>query len=161
MSDIESIAQEVAAEYRAKTESAIERMKAQIKQRVEDIIQEDMIDNYYGGYYPKYYNRTNQLPKSVGAIVKSSPVANGYSLTFDAETDPPYGPGAMQHIKRGRSAKKILPDEGLIFENFLEGIHPNVGPMGTTNVREATNKSLDDLMDEAVSIVEAELSAIT
>ena len=52
-------------------------------------------------------------------------------------------------------------DEEMIFDNFLDGIHPNVGRAGTGHIRERVKKHLDFFLSfEIEDIVNSELDKI-
>lgn len=177
-SDIEAIAQEVAEEYRAKTEAAVGRIEKELEKEIQKIIKKAMIDNYYKGYTPKMYIRTNQLPKSVAPYIEPIKTNMGYDIAFGIETESPYGAEVMDHSahkvkvtwKRKRTGETVTKtylyirdnvNEEQIFENFLDGIHPNVGPAGTTNVGDTASTELDNLLNSKIDgILESELSKI-
>lgn len=172
---------DIVNDYRKQVWAALQRVEKIVKVRMQEIIQEDMLDDYYNGYTPKLYVRIYQLEKSVGPYVKLTDIGNNFNLAFGIDVDPPYGPSAMQHSGEGiltlrytrktssepwqKSYDKIVEDkekfEKIIFENFLEGIHPNVGRAGTSHIRERVKKHLDYFLDfEIEHIINCELDKI-
>ena len=164
---------DIVNDYRKQVEQALKRAEEKIRIRMQEIIQEDMLDDYYNGYTPKLYVRTYQLEKSVGPYTKLTDIGTGFKLIFGVETDSPYGPSAMEHntltlrytSKNGttweKSYEKSDSDEEKIFENFLEGIHPNVGRANSSHIRERLHKHLDYFLDfEIINIVNSELDKI-
>ena len=164
---------DIVNEYRKQVEQALKRAEEKIRVRMQEIIQEDMLDDYYNGYTPKLYVRTQQLENSVGPYSKLTDFGTGFNLSFGIEIDPPYGPSAMDHniltlhyIRKNetsweKSYDKSDADEEKIFENFLEGIHPNVGRANTGHIRERVHEHLDYFLDfEITDIVNRELDKI-
>jgi len=161
--NINDMIDDIVEEQRKKVKNAVKKAEGFAKRRIEEIIPEKMVDTYYGEYDPRHYTRTRQLEKSVGpyAVVKES--GNNLSLQIGVEDDSPFGPGAMNHVKRGKSKSKIKPDENIIFENFLEGVHPNAGGIGNdfqgTNIEENVLDALDDLLEnEIMPMIEREVN---
>lgn len=163
--------------YRKQLGQALKIAEQKIKVRMQEIIQEDMLDDYYNGYVPKLYVRTYQLEKSVGPYSKLTDFGTGFNLSFGIDVDPPYGPNAMNHNGEGvltlhyirkkdgmaceKSYDKFDADEEKIFNNFLEGIHPNVGRANTSHIRERVKKHLDFFLSfEVADIVNHELDKI-
>lgn len=151
---INDMIDDIVEEQRKKVKQAVKKAKVVAKQRIEEIIPEKMVDTYYGEYTPKYYKRTMQLGNSVGPYAEVKESGNMISLSIGVEDDSPFGPGAMRHIKRGKSKKKIEADEEKIFENFLQGVHPNA-VQGTdtekwTNIEDNINEALDDLLENEI-----------
>ena len=158
---------DIVEEYRSKVGQALKVAEQKIKVRMQEIIDEYMIDDYYGGYVPKVYIRTYQLGNSVGPYTQLNSSGNVFGLAFGIETDSPFGPCAMHHTryqtkKSGEPCKHSYPaSEEDIFENFLAGIHPNVGRAGTSHIRARVQQALDYFLDfEAVDIVNGELNKI-
>ena len=168
---------DIVNEYRKQVGQALKRAEQKIRVRMQEIIQQDMLDDYYGGYTPKLYVRTYQLEKSVGPYTKLTDFNTGFNLSFGIDIDPPYGPSAMNHNGEGvltlryvrkksgtvweKSYDKFDADEEDIFNNFLEGIHPNVGRANTSHIRERLKKQLDFFLSfEVESIVNSELDKI-
>jgi hypothetical protein len=165
-------------DYREQVRKALKRAEQKIKVRMQEIIQQDMIDDYYQGYKPKMYVRINQLKKSVGPYTSLKDASNVFSLGFGIETDEPYGPTAMDHSKlmvrvnynrkkKGGTWSRLYVyededvDEESIFENFLDGIHPNVGRENTHNIRAKIKQQLNQFLDvEIMDIVNRELDKI-
>ena len=162
-------------DYRKQVEQALIRAEKRIRVRMQEIIREDMLDDYYDGYTPKVYVRTFQLENSVGPYTELKSANNVFGLSFGIETDNPYGPGAMDHSeltliynRKGggdpwkRTYIKDNVDEKAIFENFLEGIHPNItGASKTQHIRERVKRHLNYFLEfEAVYIVNQELDKI-
>lgn len=169
---------DIVNDYRKQVAQALKRAEQKVKVRMQEIIQEYMLDNYYNGYTPKMYVRIYQLQKSVGPYTELKDFNNIFALGFGIEDDEPYGYSAMDHskyqIKVTYQRKKKSGvwektyeyeddnvNEEYIFENFLAGIHPNVGPAGTSNISERVNKALDYFLDfEVIDIVNKELDRI-
>ena len=158
---------DIVDDYRKQVKQALQRAEQKVKVRMQEIIDEYMIGDYYGGYTPKVYIRTNQLPNSVGPYTELGELGNVFSISFGIDTDSPYGPGAMHHTryqqkKSGEPCKHSYPaNEQDIFDNFLAGIHPNVGPAGTGNIRARVSEALDYFLDfEIEYIINNELSKI-
>jgi hypothetical protein len=158
---------DIVEEYRKQVGRALKVAEQKIRIRMKEIIQEYMLDDYYGGYEPKVYIRTNQLENSVGPYTELKSSGNVFGIAFGIETDSPFGPGAMHHTryqtkKSGEPCKHSYPaSEEDIFENFLAGIHPNVGRAGTSHISARVQKALDYFLDfEAVDIVNNELNKI-
>lgn len=166
LDELEAMAEKAREEYIAKTQAAIGKIKSEINNEMKKIIDEDAIQNYYGGYEPLYYNRQNQLPKSLAPYVESLQDDTGVTLSFGVDDRPPYGAGAMKHAKRGKSKRKTPPNEELIFENFMAGIHPNANPKGitgdpTTPVKDTVLESIDKYYNEKIeAVVQNALSKI-
>lgn len=160
---LSDILNDIEIEYQKKIEQAIKSAEPKIKAEMEKVIIEYMILNYYNGYSPKMYERTFQLPNSVGPYTDVASVGGLSSITFGVDTDSPYGPDAMNHNflaihvsykqkKTGRTVTKTYyydtntANEQIIFDNFMAGVHPGVGTMGTTPVYNITDKQLDKLL---------------
>lgn len=169
---------DIVNEYRKQVGQALKRAEQKIKVRMQEIIQEDMLDDYYGGYTPKLYVRTYQLEKSVGPYTQLTDFDTGFNLSFGIDIDPPYGPSAMDHsiltlryVRKNnsepwektydKSGSKYPVKEEEIFNNFLEGIHPNVGRANTSHIRERLKQHLDYFLSfEVETIVNSELDKI-
>lgn len=169
---------DIVEEYRKQVGRALKVAEQKIRIRMKEIIQEYMLDDYYGGYEPKVYIRTNQLENSVGPYTELKSSGNVFGIAFGIETDSPFGPGAMDHsiltlryVRKNnsepwektydKSGSKYPVKEEEIFNNFLEGIHPNVGRAGTSHISARVQKALDYFLDfEAVDIVNNELNKI-
>ena len=106
-----------------RVEVAMERTEKRVEEKIQEIIEEHALNFYYEGYAPKHYTRTFQLPKAISPITeeftKGVYIGFNYGASFDE--------GAMHHVKRGKSKKKIEVDEKLILDNFRAGKHPNTG----------------------------------
>ena len=174
---INDVIDDIVNDYRKQIGQALTRAEGKIKVCMEEIIQEYMIDDYYDGYTPKLYVRTYQLPRSVGPYTQLKESDNVFGLTFGIDTDTPYGHNAMNHSGEGaltlrytrkkkggvweKSYDKFDVDEEAIFENFLEGIHPNVGRANSSHIRERVKKRLDYFLSfEVANIVNKELDKI-
>lgn len=176
---INDMIDDIVDDYRKQVEKALRRAEQRIKVRMQDIINEYMLDNYYNGYRPKMYVRIFELQKSVGPYTKFSNNNNVFSIAFGIEDEEsPYGFSAMDHshyqIKITYQRKKKPGvwerlydyvdedvDEEEIFDNFLAGIHPNVGRAGTKDVRKEVSRALDIFLDsEVIDIVNKELDKI-
>ena len=175
---INDMIDDIVDDYRKQVAQALKRAEQKIKIRMKEIIQEYMLDDYYNGYSPKMYVRIHQLEKSVGPYTELKESGNVFGLSFGVDIDPPYGASAMDHSQYSINVvyqRKKKPgtwertytyqdddvNEEAIFENFLAGIHPNVGPANTSNIRERVKKALDIFFDfEVVDIVNQELDKI-
>lgn len=106
-----------------RVEIAMKRTERSVEEKIQEIIEEYALNFYYEGYAPKSYTRTFQLPKAIRPVTeefkKGAYIGFNYGASFDE--------GAMNHIKRGKSKKKIEADEQLILDNFRAGKHPNTG----------------------------------
>lgn len=142
-------------EQRRKIHNAVKHAESVAKRRIEEIIPVEMASSdktgaYYEDYTPKYYKRTGQLGNSVGAYAETRNIGGVISLQIGVEDESPFGPAAMHH----KGSKKRKPDEKVIFENFLSGVHPNVYGLGNdlqgTNIEENINRALDDLLEHEI-----------
>lgn len=178
---LNEFAEDVQKEYQKKVEAALARAEKIIHKKIQYIINEYMIKDYYQGYEPIVYKRTGQLNKSVYPSVDIGEKNGAFGITFGIEDEDPYGPSAMDHSilhvvvkhkskKTGKiktyeySYKKKNYDEQLeevIFENFMEGIHPRVGRAKTHHIEKRVNEALDYFfIFELEDIVKKELSKI-
>ena len=160
--NINDMIDEIVEEQRKKVKQAVKKAEGVAKKRIEEIIPEKMTGTYYGEYTPRFYKRTNQLGKSVGPYTETKESGNVFSLKIGIEDGSPFGPGAMNHSKRGKNA--IKANEGIIFENFLGGIHPNAGGIGVdfqgTNIEDNVNDALDELIEnELMPMIEREVNS--
>lgn len=165
---------DIVDDYRKQVAQALKRAEQEIRIKMQEIIQEYMLDDYYYGYTPKLYVRIYQLEKSVGPYTKLKESGNVFGLGFGIDTDDPYGPGAMDHSeltvryerkKKGgvweRTYEKDNVDEEAIFENFLAGIHPNVGQANSHHIKERVKQRLDYFLEwDAPYIINKELDKI-
>lgn len=166
---------DIVNDYRKQVAQALKRAEQEIRVKMQEIIQEYMLDDYYQGYTPKLYVRIYQLEKSVGPYTELKEAGNTFGLAFGIDTDDPYGPGAMDHSeltvrysrkKRDDPWKKTYDktgkvDEEEIFENFLAGIHPNVGQAKSHHIRERVGQRLDYFLEwDAPHIISQELDKI-
>lgn len=127
--------------------NAMTRTMRIAEKKVKALGQEYFIRNYYQGYKPISYIRTYQLKK---AFSQYSTITSDISPTFSFEFGPEFDEGAMNHsthsaritikvkgkrktITKSRkiTSSKSKPNETLILENALAGIHPGVGTAGT------------------------------
>lgn len=106
-----------------RVEIAMERTENRVEEKIQEIIEEYALNFYYDGYTPRSYKRTYQLPRAIWPFIqefrKSGQIGFNYGANFDASL--------MNHKKRGKSKRKIEPDEEIILDNFRAGIHPNTG----------------------------------
>jgi len=151
-SDLDDVVQE----YREKVKSAVVRANSRIHSDMEKIAKE-ATDNYYRGYTPKSYERTHQLYNSVGGYSEVVENGDSFSVPFGIDTDAPnYGAKKMRHKKSGRGRAK----ESLIFENFMEGEHPNTG-VNSGSVEDEMSDMLDDYFDNEIEdIINEEIALI-
>lgn len=169
-SDIEDMIDEIVREDKKRIELAFEQIKQKTAAKIQEAIKIAMIDNYYNGYEPLVYNRTNQLPKSVAPLILDDSDNSGLQFAFGIKTSPPKGSKAMRHDKLtvkvtqkngstkfySYNVKNYNPEiEKFIFENFMEGIHPNASPEGfteplTTRVYAEINYALDGLLRDGI-----------
>lgn len=176
--DFSDALDKIVEEYREQVRKALKVAEQKIRIKMQEIIQEYMLDDYYNGYTPKMYVRINQLQNSVGPYTELKEQNNAFAIGFGIETGDPYGPDAMDHsllilnvqYKRKKSSgtwestytyDNNYVDEKIIFENFLAGIHPNVGNANTRDITERVSRRLSYFLDyDAIDIVNAELNKI-
>ena len=146
MSDfgIDDMVDEIVKEYREKIRQAVKRAEVIAREKIENDIIPNAVDEYYGGYSPKYYWRQYQLYKSLGPYSSLTESNNVFTLKIGVEDESPFGPDTMFH--RG---KNVQNDK--IFDNFLDGKHPNVPTRGEdlhgTNTKVYVNALLDELIE--------------
>lgn len=168
--DIENMIDDIVKEDKKRIELAFEQIKKKTSAKISEAIRIYMLDNYYFGYDPFKYVRTGQLSKSVAPLIIDDSDNSGLQFSFGIKTSPPKGSKAMRHDhitlkvtkKNGEekfysyAVKNYDPKiEEWIFQNFMEGIHPNAVEKGitetpTTNVYKAINKALDDLLNDGI-----------
>lgn len=154
--EINQTIEEIIAQDKKRINKAYNKIKREIEKKIEDIIQRDMINNYYNGYDPHYYQRTYQLPNSIAPLILDESTDSTSQFSFGIKITPPKGPSAMKHVKVimfGRKAGRFRPNEQIIFNNFMEGIHPNENPdyvtsTPTTPVFDTANEALDKLFTD-------------
>lgn len=158
---------DIVDDYRKQVKQALQRAEKKVRVRMQEIIQEDMLDDYYNGYTPKVYVRIYQLEKSVGPYTELKEGGNVFALSFGIDDESPFGPSAMHHTRYQRKRSGELcrhsypANEEDIFENFLAGIHPNVGRAGTSNIRARVKEQLNYFLDfEVADIINKELDKI-
>lgn len=169
-SDIENMIDDIIAEDKKRIALAFEQIKKKTEDKIRIAIKIAMIDNYYKGYDPLVYGRTGQLANSVAPLIIDDSDNSGLQFSFGIKTSPPKGSSAMRHDrlevkvtkKNGEvnihsyKVKNYNPEiEKLIFENFMNGIHPNANINGitqtpTTHVYTEINKVLDNLLRDGI-----------
>lgn len=171
---LNEFAEDVQKEYQKKTEDALKRAEKIINKKIRHIINECMIKDYYQGYEPIMYQRTGELKKSVYPSVEIGNQGGAFGITFGIEDDWEAMDHSTLHVVVKHKSKKTGQvkeyeyfyqkndvDEEAIFENFMAGIHPRVGPAGTHYIEEEVNKALDNFFDNELNkIVLKELSKI-
>ena len=143
-----SMIDETVSELKQKAKKAMHGAEIKTQKKLMQMIEKDMLENYYAGYSPMYYRRTFQLDKSVTPKTRLNESQREISLDLGID----FYPDAMSHNPKPQflnfSPSNIPADEGIIFENFLAGIHPNaIGSSGTTPVQKAAEKAIDDFID--------------
>lgn len=171
---LNEFAEEIQKEYQKKTEEALKRAEKIIYKRIQKIINEYMIKDYYQGYIPIVYKRTGELKKSVYPDVQIGNQDGAFGITFGIEDDWEAMDHSTLHIIVKHKSKKTgkikeyeyfyekpdVDEEG-IFENFMAGIHPRVGPANTHYIEKRVNEALDYFfMFELEDIINKELSKI-
>ena len=158
--EIDQMVKDLIEQDKKRIKQAFEKIKKEVAKEIQMIIQRDMIDNYYNGYEPLVYNRTFQLSKSVAPLILDSSV--GDTFQFDVGIKLKGGEKKMSHntltvTVKGRTYtyRNNGVDEGIIFNNFLEGIHPNANPKGvtstpTTHVRNTAEAAIDNLFTDGI-----------
>lgn len=152
--EIDQMVKDLIEQDKKRIKVAFERIKKEVEGEIKTIIQRDMIDNYYNGYEPLIYNRTFQLPKSVAPLILDSSV--GDTFQFDVGIKLQGGENKMSHntltlTVRGKTYTYSHEgaDESMIFENFLNGIHPNTNAP-VIPIREAAESALDNLFRNGI-----------
>ena len=114
---------EVEGKQKNRVEIAMERTEKRVEDKRQEIIEEYALNFYYDGYTPKSYKRTYQLPRAIWPLIlefrHGGQIGFNYGANFNANF--------MNHTKRGKSKRKIEPDEEIILDNFRAGKHPNTG----------------------------------
>jgi hypothetical protein len=168
--EIENMIDDIVAEDKKRIALAFEQIKKKTESKIREAIKIAMIDNYYNGYDPLKYNRTGQLRNAVAPLILDDSDNSGLQFSFGIKTSPPKGSAAMRHDKltvkvtkkngevnfHTYNVKDYNPEiEKWIFNNFMNGVHPNANERGitetpTTNVYTAINKALDDLLKDGI-----------
>ena len=165
-SDIENMIEDIVKKDKERIALAFEQIKEKTTVKISEAIKKAMIDNYYNGYDPFIYIRTGQLENSVAPLIIDDSDNSGFRFDFGIKTSPPKGSSAMKHdtlsvrVTKKNGEEKIytykVKDydpkiESLIFNNFMEGIHPNArGETTTTHVYKEINKALDALLNDGI-----------
>lgn len=158
--EIDQTVKDLIEQDKKRIKEAFERIKKEVKKEIQAIIQRDMLDNYYNGYEPLIYNRTFQLRESVSPLILDSSV--GDTFQFDVGIKLKDGEKKMSHNTLTLTVKGKTytyrndgVDEEAIFENFLDGVHPNANSKGitstpTTHVYNTADMSIDHLFDNGI-----------
>ena len=169
-SDIENMIEDIVKEDKKRIALAFEQIKKKTANKIQEAIKTAMIDNYYNGYDPLVYIRTGQLENSVAPLIIDDSDNSGLQFSFGIKTSPPKGSSAMRHdrllvrVTKKNGEEKIYSykvkdyDPGiekLIFNNFMNGVHPNANSRGvtetpTTHVYKEINKALDALLEDGI-----------
>lgn len=169
-SEIENMVEDIVEADKKRIALAFEQIKKKTRDKIQVAIKTAMIDNYYNGYNPFVYVRTGQLKNSVEPLIIDDSNNSGFQFEFGIKTSPPKGSSAMRHdrltvrVTKKNGEEKIYSytvkdyDSGvekLIFNNFMEGIHPKANRKGitetpTTHVYKEINKALDGLLKDGI-----------
>ena len=162
--EIDQMVKNLIEQDKKRIEIAFEKIKQKVENKIVEIIHKDAMHNYYDGYEPSVYVRTGQLWNSLGPLIIDESDDNNFQFSFGIKRTPPKGPSAMRHdeirvkVEKKNGEIKIYTYkdkdyspavEKIIFNNFMQGIHPNArGESQTTHVDNAINKALDQLLSD-------------
>lgn len=168
--DIKDMIDDIVKKDKDRISLAFEQIKKETTKKISEAIKVAAINNYYDGYNPLVYVRSGQLSNSLAPLIVDDSDNSGMQFSFGIKRTKPYGPSAMKHDtltmrvvnKQGEERfysyhiKNYDPlVEKIIFNNFMEGVHPRASKKGvtdtpTTHVNRTLNKALDDLLKDGI-----------